>query len=125
MADADAYDLYAEGRRHLADGEHLRAMPLLEKAREVEPDKGSIREALAMAYLRARRFRDAQAELDQLVDLSPNDHYAYFLLGLAQEGLGEVARATGSIRLATLLRPSSEEYARALARLEAVGNESA
>lgn len=121
MAGADAYDLYAEGRRHLADGEHLRAMPLLERAREVEPDKGSIREALGLAYLRARRFRDAQTELERLVELSPNDHYAYFLLGLAQEGLGEIGHATGNVRLATILRPASEEYARALARLEAEG----
>ena len=118
MAGAEAYDVYVEARKHLAAGEHLRAMVLLERARELEPDQSSIREALAQAYLRARRHRDARVELERLIELAPNDHYAYFLLGLAQEGLGDRARAIGSLRLATILRPDSEEYTRALDRLE-------
>jgi hypothetical protein len=57
-----------------------------ERARDLEPDKGSIRESLGVAYLRARRFADAEAELQVLVELAANDHYAYFLRGRAQEG---------------------------------------
>jgi Flp pilus assembly protein TadD len=117
----DVYALFTEGRTHLADGEWLRAIPPLERARDQEPDKGSIREALGVAYLRARRFRDAERELQVAVELAANDHYAYFLLGRAQEGLGQMNLARGSYKLACWLRPSSETYRRALAGLPRAG----
>ena len=44
--DDGVYELFMEGRQHLADGEFLRAIPPLEAARDRAPDKGSIREAL-------------------------------------------------------------------------------
>src|SRR5947209_7547398 len=116
-----AYELYRAGRIHLQDGEWLRAIPPLEEARDLEPDKGSIREALGVAYLRARRFRDAERELTQAVDLAPNDHYAYYLLGRANEGLGRIALARGNYKLAHWLRPQSQTYRRALEDLPGAG----
>jgi Flp pilus assembly protein TadD len=112
------YELYAEGRSHLEAGEHLAAIPPLERARDLAPATGSIREALALAYLRARRFRDALPEAEAAVEAAPNDHYAYFLQGKALEGIGDVAGARGSFRLATWLRPSAATYREALAGVD-------
>jgi Flp pilus assembly protein TadD len=113
------YELFTNGRLHLSDGDPRLAVPLLEQARDMEPDKGSIREALGVAYLRTLRFRDAESELERAVELAPNDHYAYFLLGRAQERLGRIALARGSYKMATWLDPESEIYRRALADLPA------
>jgi Flp pilus assembly protein TadD len=119
VSDAHVYELFTTGRMHLTDGDPRNAIAPLEEARDLEPDKGSIREALGTAYLRTRRYRDAEAELVVAVELAPNDAYAYFLLGRAQERLGQIALARGSYKMATWLQPSSETYRRALAELPA------
>jgi len=108
------YELYVEGRSHLSAGEYLAAIPPLEQARDLSPDSGSIREALAIAYLRARRYRDALPEAEAAVECSPNDHYAYFLHGRALQGVGDLTAARGQFRLATWLRPGDEAYQAAL-----------
>jgi Flp pilus assembly protein TadD len=113
--DGGVYELYAEARSHLDAGEYLAAIPPLEAARDRSPASGSIREMLAIAYLRARRFRDALPEANAAVEAAPNDHYAYFLQGRALEGVGDLVGARGSYRLATWLRPGDPAYARALA----------
>lgn len=113
--DGGVYDLYAEGRRHLDAGEYLAAIPPLEAARDRSPASGSIRELLALAYLRARRFGDALPEAEAAIEAAPNDHYAYYLQGRARQGVGDIAGARGSYRLATWLRPADPAYARALA----------
>ena len=115
----ELYELFAEGRSHLAAGEHLAAIPPLERARSISPRTGSIREALAVAYLRARRFRDALPEAEAAVECDPHDHYAYYLLGRAYEGIGDRASARGQFRLATWLRPGSVAYETALAGVAA------
>jgi Flp pilus assembly protein TadD len=119
VTDTRVYDLYTAGRAHLAAGEWLRAIPPLEEARDLAPDKGSIREALGVAYLRARRHADAEREIAVAVDLAPNDHYAYYLLGRAQQGLGRISLARGSYKMAVWLRPNSEDYRQALRDLPA------
>ena len=49
----ELYELYSQGRQHLAAGETRAAIPTLEQARNISPATGSIREALAMAIDRA------------------------------------------------------------------------
>ena len=112
------YELFAEGKSHLGAGEYLAAIPPLEQARDLAPEQGSIREALAMAYLRARRYRDALPEAAAAVECAPNDHYAYFLYGRALEGVGDRVAARGQYRLATWLLPGHDAYRKALAAVE-------
>ena len=52
----ELYDLFEQGRRHLAAGEIGQAIVPLEQARNISPSTGSIREALAVrtAYRVAR-----------------------------------------------------------------------
>ena len=115
----ELYELFEEGRAHLAAGEHLAAIPPLEQARNISPGTGSIREALAIAYLRARRYRDALPEAEAAVECDPHDHYAYYLLGRAYQGVGDAVAARGQFRLATWLRPGAAEYESALAAVAA------
>ena len=98
-----AYHYYCRGMELLAAGDFRQSAVALERAKRIEPDKGSIREALARAYLSARSYRDAERESRALVDGEPTNHYGHFLLGRALERLGRVADARRHYRLARCL----------------------
>ena len=114
---SETYDLYRQGRDHLAAGLAAQATVPLEKAKRREPRKASIREALGIAYFRIRRWADAEAEFREILELAPVDHYAHFALGRCLEKQGRPEEAVGHYRLATFFRPQSAEYRKALAKL--------
>ena len=68
----DAYDLFQQGRSHLKEGMAAQATVALEKAKRLEPDKASIREALGIAYFRIQRWEEAEAEFRAVLELSPD-----------------------------------------------------
>ena len=108
---SDAYDLFQQGRKHLRDGMAAQATVSLEKAKRLEPNKASIREALGIAYFRIQRWPEAEAEFRAVLELSPADDYAHYALGRALEKQGRDAEANGHYKLAKSLRPDSEAYA--------------
>ena len=114
----EAYELYQEGRRRLKGGMAAQATVALEKAKRLEPEKASIREALGIAYFRLRRYQEAESEFRALVDLSPADDYAHYGLARSLEKLGRTSEARGHLKLARSLRPESEHYAARLRALE-------
>ena len=114
----ETYDLYRQGREHLAAGHAAQATVPLEKAKRREPAKASIREALGIAYFRIRRFAEAEQEFRTILELAPVDHYAHFALGRCLEKQGRPQEAVGHYRLATFFRPQSRDYRRALEALE-------
>ncbi|MEA2284040.1 MAG: protein-glutamine gamma-glutamyltransferase, partial [Solirubrobacteraceae bacterium] len=62
-----AYELFRNGTRLLEDGDfHAAAVPLA-RARDLEPDKTSIREALGRALFGSRRYREAAEEFGKVV----------------------------------------------------------
>jgi Flp pilus assembly protein TadD len=106
----EVYDLYQQGRRHLAAGMAAQATVPLEKAKRREPDKASIREALGIAYFRIRRYAEAEQEFRDLLEISPTDDYAHYALGRCLEKRGAAAEANGHYKLASSLRPDSKRY---------------
>ena len=82
----------------------------LEKAKRREPDKASIREALGIAYFRLHRWAEAEAEFRAVLELSPADDYAHYALGRSLEKQGRETEANGHYKLASSLRPDSEQY---------------
>jgi Flp pilus assembly protein TadD len=110
----DAYSAFQEGTRLLAGNNPHAAAIALERARELEPGKGSVREALARAYFRAGRFADAEEEFQAAVDIDPVNDYAHYGLGLCRLRAGDRARARGHLRLATVMRPDNVDYKNAL-----------
>ena len=115
---SEAYDLYQQGRRHLADGMPAQATVALEKAKRREPAKASIRESLGIAYFRIGRYDEAAAEFRAVLELSPADDYAHYALGRCLEKQGHTAEANGHYKLAHSLRPGSETYASRVMDLE-------
>jgi Flp pilus assembly protein TadD len=104
------YDLFQRGRAHLAKGMAAQATVPLEKAKKREPDKASIREALGIAYFRIRRYDEAEQEFRAMLELSPADDYAHYALGRCLEKQGKDKEANGHYKLASSLRPGSEQY---------------
>lgn len=114
---SEAYRLYQQGRRHLADGMAAQATVALEKAKRREPAKASIREALGIAYFRIRRFSEAEQEFRAALDMSPVNDYAHYALGRCLERQGRRAEARGHYKLARSLRPGRDEYEAAVRAL--------
>ncbi|HXJ67068.1 MAG TPA: tetratricopeptide repeat protein [Actinomycetota bacterium] len=112
-----AYDLYARGSRFLDEGHPHQAAMLLSRARIIEPDKGSIREALGRALYMSGRTAWARREFAKAVAIDPVNDYAHFGLALACERTGQRTRAIAHLKLAIAMRPGVTHYERALARL--------
>ena len=106
----DVYDLYQRGMALLEDGHYHQAIIPLAKARELEPDKTSIREALGRAYFRTGRFEEARVEFEAVVECAPTNDYALFCLGRALMQLGRTAEARKPLTLAANMNPSRRDY---------------
>ncbi len=115
---SETYNLFQQGRSHLAKNMPAQATVSLEKAKRREPDKASIREALGIAYFRLRRYEEAGREFRAVLELSPTDDYAHYALGRCLEKLGHAAEANGHYKLARSLRPEAEHYATRIRDLE-------
>jgi Flp pilus assembly protein TadD len=101
---SDAYDLYQQGKSHLRSGMAAQATVALEKAKRLEPEKASIREALGIAYFRITRWKEAEAEFRKVLELSPTDDYAHYALGRALQNQGRREEAEPHLKLARFLR---------------------
>ena len=115
---SDTYNLFQEGRARLKQGRAAQATVPLEKAKRLEPDKASIREALGIAYFRLQRWEDAEEEFRAMLDLAPVDDYAHYALGRCLEKQGRAHEANGHYKLARSLRPGSEQYAKRVLDLD-------
>jgi len=115
---SDAYELFREGQKRLRDGMPAQATVPLEKAKRLEPEKASIREALGIAYFRLRRWNEAEAEFRAVLDISPTDDYAHYALGRTLEKQGRATEANGHYKLASSMNPGNEGYA---ARIRELG----
>lgn len=102
MTETDAYEAYTRGAALLASRDYHQAVIPLERARDLEPDKASIREALGRAYAGAREFSRARDEFQAAVDLHPTDAYAHFGLARCADCLGDGPLARRHHRLARL-----------------------
>ncbi|HEX5245806.1 MAG TPA: tetratricopeptide repeat protein [Gaiellaceae bacterium] len=112
------YSLFQKGKAHLKRGMPAQATVALEKAKKREPDKASIREALGIAYFRIRRWDAAEAEFRTLLELSPVNDYAHYALGRCLEKQGRMHEANGHFKLASSLKPDSEQYRARIKELE-------
>jgi Flp pilus assembly protein TadD len=107
-----AYDLYTRGTRLLQDGDFHAATVPLERARDLEPDKTSVREALGRALFHAQRYEQAAEEFEAVVDRAPTNDFALFCLGRSLQQLGRHREARHPLALAANLRPERKDYRR-------------
>ena len=106
----DVYDLYTRGKALLEGGHFHQATVPLAKARDLEPEKTSIREALGRAYFRSGRYADAREEFAAVVERSPVNDFAHFCLGRSLMQLGRAAEARRPLTLAACMNPKRRDY---------------
>ena len=112
-----AYGLFQRAGLLLKRRHHAQAAVLLERAGRLEPDKGSIVEALARAYYNSGQHDRAAETFSRLIGIDPSAAYGHFGLGQALKHLGRRDEARTHLRLAVALAPDSSLYRSALARL--------
>ena len=112
-----AYDLFSRGMGFLREGHPHQAAMLLGRAKMIEPEKASIREALGRALYMSGRANSARREFAKAVQIDPVSDYAHFGLALACERTGQRLRAIGHLKLAIAMRPGTEHYEEALSRI--------
>ncbi len=109
-----AYYYYQRGRKLLLSGNPAQASVLLEKAKKLEPKKGSIRESLGRAYYNYAQYKKAAHEFLQALEIDPTNHFAHYCLSLCFIRKGEKTKAARHIKLASAMKPEEENYQRIL-----------
>jgi Flp pilus assembly protein TadD len=108
----DAYDLFTRGMELLDAGHNHQAVIPLKRARELAPDKTSVREALGRALFHAQHYEEAAAEFRAVIERAPTDDYALFCLGRSLQMLGRHAEARQPLALAACMQPARRDYRR-------------
>jgi Flp pilus assembly protein TadD len=115
----DVYELFCRGTSLLEEGHHHQATVPLGRARDLEPDKTSIREALGRALFHAQRYEEAAAEFAAVTERAPTNDFALFCLGRSLQLLGRHAEARKPLALAACLQPERRDYSLYLGRARA------
>ena len=106
----NVYDLYRRGCELLDHGDYQAAIVPLSRARDLEPEKASIRETLGRALFHARHYARAAVEFHAVADRAPTNDYALFCLGRSMQLLGRHREACQPLALACSLQPEREDY---------------
>ncbi len=109
-----AYDLLLSARVLLEERKPGAAAPLLEKAKRLEPGRGSILESLGIAYYNCGRHEEAQHEFEEALEVDPTNHYARFALSRCLYRRGMIRLAIGQAKLAAVMAPEMDIYGEAL-----------
>jgi tetratricopeptide (TPR) repeat protein len=112
-----AYGLLQRAKGLMRRRHNAQAAVLLERAKRLEPGKGSIVETLARAYYNSGQHRLAAGAFEELLEIDPSSAYGHFGLGQALKQVGRRAEARTHLRLAVALAPHSALYRQALDRL--------
>ncbi len=108
----DVYELFRRGTELLEAGHNHQATIPLSRARDLAPDKTSIREALGRALFHAQRYEEAAQEFQAVIDRAPTDDFALFCLGRCLQLLGRHAEARKPLALAACMQPARRDYRR-------------
>ena len=114
-----AYEWYRRAMDLLERGDASASLVLLDRVLADDPGSASAREARARALFDARRFDDATAAFDELVELSPADDFAHYGLGMSLWRLQRFRTAEDHLAMAAVMRPDREDYRAALDQVRA------
>jgi len=106
----DVYELFVRGTELLEAGHNHQATIPLSRARDLAPDKTSIREALGRALFCSQRYELAATEFAAVIERAPTNDFALFCLGRCLQMLGRHAEARKPLALAATLQPTRRDY---------------
>jgi tetratricopeptide (TPR) repeat protein len=120
MGENDAYELLQCGREMLDKKNPVQAAFVLERAKQVQPGKGSILETLGRAYFACGRYKKSAASFKEALGVDPTNDYAHYCLGLCYLKLDLDSEAAGHFKMAWSLKPI-EMYQEKALRFGAAG----
>lgn len=112
----EAYDLFMKAKKNMDEHDYLNASLLLEKAKEYEPEKGSIREALGICYFNMGFYKSSRNHFDKAIEIDATNDFAHYGMGLCLIKENRINRAIGYLKIASFMRPDSEMYKMVLKR---------
>lgn len=112
--DENLYEEWCRGVALLKSGSAHGASLVLERIRDQEPSKRSVREALGRAYFNSGRHELAEIEFAALVELDPTNHYAYYGVARCAMRRGDTNVAAAHLKVAKALHPEVTSYGDAL-----------
>jgi len=112
----NAYYLFKKGKRLVDKGKFLEAIMCLEKAKNTEPGKGSIREVLAISYYNCGFYQPAKKHFIKALELDATNDFAHYGLGLCLIKEGKLNKALGHLKMAKFMKPNSKQYKEMLNR---------
>jgi Flp pilus assembly protein TadD len=115
---ATARDLFPNlGRSLLSQGKVAEALPYLERAREVSPERAIVWHQLGIAYASVHRTDEAIAAWRQAVRLDPAFEEAYFTMGLVFASQHRTQEAKDAFTNVLRINPSRKDAREMLASL--------
>ena len=104
-ANATADDVFEAGAAALKSGNTRGAIPLLQRATQLQPNHKLAWDDLGLAYMQAQRFADAAAAFQKQAEVNPSDEHAHDYLGLALEELHRDDEAAAAFQEQIELQP--------------------
>ncbi|MBM3708051.1 MAG: hypothetical protein FJW69_06900 [Actinobacteria bacterium] len=123
MSSEETYNLFAMGKKLAKKNEHLKAVMLFEKAKKLEPEKGSIREALAYSYYKCGLYSSAKDNFFKAVSIDAANDYAHYGLGLCLLKEGKIKKALGHLKIAMAMKPDNLFYSKAVKKYSSIFKE--
>ena len=80
------------------------------RAIELSSDPANFLESRALVHLRAERWADAEADLQEVLAISPEQSTSLFMHGIVLERLGKTAEGKSQIRAARLIYPGINRH---------------
>lgn len=111
------YDWYKRACVLLEGGDSAASVILFQRLREVDSSP-SVLEGLGRALFDAKRYEQAAKVLGDLVEVSPDNDYAHFALGLSLWRLQRFIPARDHLAMAFVMNPQRSEYGSALAQVK-------
>lgn len=107
---SSTYYLFKRGKKLFENGKFLEAIMLLEKAKNFEPEKGSIREVLASAYYNCGLYISAKKNFIKTLEIDASNDFAHYGLSLCLIKENKMTEARGHLKIAFFMKPDHEKY---------------
>src|SRR4030042_2892441 len=104
------YYLFKRGKKVSENCKLLEAIMLLEKAKKLEPEKGSIREVLASAYYNCGLYVSAKKNFIKALEIDASNDFAHYGLGLCLIKENKKTEAMGHFKIAFFMKPGHKKY---------------
>jgi tetratricopeptide (TPR) repeat protein len=121
-AGVNAYELFIESKKLTKDKDFLKAIMLLEKAKKLEPQKGSIREALATAYYNCGFHESAKKNFLKAIEIDATNDFTHYGLALCYIKEGKINIALGHLKMAQAMKPEHKIYRDAVKKYSIILN---